>query len=103
MNTKEIYQNYKNYLKEGNLEVKNKSSIFLMDQFLLNKYNDFFKFVHPPNMLFIVFTSDESNFVKSTSVLLLKLLNMNEQSINLLFHFIVIIFSPFSEIKILFS
>ena len=40
LNTKEIYQNYKNYLKEGNLEVKNKSSLFPMDQFLLNKYDD---------------------------------------------------------------
>jgi len=40
LSTKEIYQNYKNYLKEGKSETKHKSVPFPMEQLLLNKDDD---------------------------------------------------------------
>ena len=41
INTKDIYQNYKNYLKEGKIESKNKSAPFPMEQFILNKEDEY--------------------------------------------------------------
>ena len=40
INTKEVYQNYKNHIKEGNIKSKNKSTPFPMEQFILNKDDD---------------------------------------------------------------
>ena len=40
MNTKELYENYKKSLKEGNYEIKNKSSPFPLGQYNYNKYDD---------------------------------------------------------------
>jgi len=40
MNSKELYENYKKSLKEGNYEIKNKSSPFPLGQYNYNKYDD---------------------------------------------------------------
>ena len=40
MNSKEIFENYKNFLKEGNTDTKHKSSPFPLKQFNINKYDD---------------------------------------------------------------